>query len=130
MSLAGFDQPVPQIDEDSTLLRDLEDSETEDRSNPLVFFKVEGDDYITKSIEKLKTDYLKSVQVSLEGESPKVSLDADPLLAKDKSTCSTLELEMIRRERNRMHAKKTRLRKKKMIQDMETVSNATQLFCN
>ena len=30
------------------------------------------------------------------------------LLTKDKSTCSSSELEMIRRERNRMHAKKTR----------------------
>ena len=43
------------------------------------------------------------------------------LLTKDKSTCSSSELEMIRRERNRMHAKKTRLRKKKMIQEMEAV---------
>ena len=44
------------------------------------------------------------------------------LLLKDKSLCSTAELEMIRRERNRMHAKKTRLRKKRMLSEMETVS--------
>jgi uncharacterized membrane protein YgaE (UPF0421/DUF939 family) len=41
---------------------------------------------------------------------------------KDKSQCSTQELETIRRERNRMHAKKTRLRKKKMLTEMEAVS--------
>ena len=44
------------------------------------------------------------------------------LLLKDKTACSTAELETIRRERNRMHAKKTRLRKKKMLNEMETVS--------
>jgi hypothetical protein len=41
--------------------------------------------------------------------------------SKDKSQCSTQELETIRRERNRMHAKKTRLRKKKMLTEMEAV---------
>jgi hypothetical protein len=44
------------------------------------------------------------------------------LLLKDKSLCSSSELEVIRRERNRMHAKKTRLRKKKMLSEMEAVS--------
>jgi len=61
------------------------------------------------------------VQVSaLLGDNDYLDVDHE-LLMKDKSTCSTLELEMIRRERNRMHAKKTRLRKKKMIQEMEAV---------
>lgn len=41
------------------------------------------------------------------------------LLNRDKHSCSTLELEAIRRERNRMHAKKTRLRKKILLQEME-----------
>ena len=55
-------------------------------------------------------------------------LDVDhELLTKDKSMCSTLELETIRRERNRMHAKKTRLRKKKMIQEMETVRRGARV---
>lgn len=44
------------------------------------------------------------------------------LLYRDKSECTASELEMIRRERNRMHAKKTRLRKKKMLHEMEAVS--------
>lgn len=43
------------------------------------------------------------------------------LLRCDRSTCTTVELEKIRRERNRMHAKKTRLRKKKMLQEMEAI---------
>jgi len=43
------------------------------------------------------------------------------LLRKEKSQYSQSELEKMRRERNRIHAKKTRLRKKKMIQEMETV---------
>lgn len=44
------------------------------------------------------------------------------LLRREKSQYSQSELEKMRRERNRIHAKKTRLRKKKMIQEMETVS--------
>ena len=44
------------------------------------------------------------------------------LLRKEKSQYSQSDLEKMRRERNRIHAKKTRLRKKKMIQEMETVS--------
>ena len=85
-------------------------------------FKVDDDeDDIAISIEKLKMQ----VSALLGDEDCKDILDADPLLMKDKSTCSTSELEMIRRERNRMHAKKTRLRKKKMIQEMETVSQTS-----
>ena len=49
-----------------------------------------------------------------------MDLDKD-LLMKDKANCTSSELESIRRERNRMHAKKTRMRKKRMIQEMEAV---------
>ncbi len=48
------------------------------------------------------------------------------LLRCDRSTCTTVELEKIRRERNRMHAKKTRLRKKKMLQEMEAIVMALE----
>lgn len=44
---------------------------------------------------------------------------------KAKSYCSAQELDGIRREKNRMHAKQTRLRKKKMTQEMEVVSSLT-----
>ena len=59
-----------------------------------------------------------------EDEHHDVDHHVERLLLKDKRTCSTTELEMIRRERNRMHAKKTRLRKKRMIQEMEAVSRS------
>lgn len=87
--------------------------------NSLLPFKVDDDeDDISLSIEKLKMQ----VSALLGDDDCKDMTDTDPILSKDKATCSTSELEMIRRERNRMHAKKTRLRKKKMIQEMETVS--------
>jgi hypothetical protein len=44
------------------------------------------------------------------------------ILNKDKNTCSPTELEDLRREKNRVHAKQTRLRKKKMTHEMEVVS--------
>jgi hypothetical protein len=40
------------------------------------------------------------------------------LLGKDRSTCTTEELERIRRERNRMHAKRTRDRKRLFMEEM------------
>eukprot|EP00596_Hydrurales_sp_CCMP1899_P008425 CAMPEP_0119033378 /NCGR_PEP_ID=MMETSP1177-20130426/425_1 /TAXON_ID=2985 /ORGANISM="Ochromonas sp, Strain CCMP1899" /LENGTH=625 /DNA_ID=CAMNT_0006990089 /DNA_START=113 /DNA_END=1990 /DNA_ORIENTATION=+ len=101
MSLAGLEGPKP---------------EGVDSNSNTTVFRIEGDDDISKSIEKLK------MQVSmLLGDDDKEAIDLDPLLMKDKSTCSTSELEMIRRERNRVHAKKTRLKKKKMVQEMETI---------
>ena len=68
----------------------------------------------------------------MQGDDERLEVDqeVERLLLKDKRTCSTTELEMIRRERNRMHAKKTRLRKKRMIQEMEAVSSSTILTCD
>jgi hypothetical protein len=72
--------------------------------------------FAAETIERLKTQI--SATLSDDEE-----LEMNPdILLKDKTTCSTNELEMIRRERNRMHAKKTRLRKKKMLAEMEAVS--------
>ena len=115
MSLAGFD--APKNSENGGIIVDNEETDQ------LSFaFKIDDDDDdITLSIEKLKMQ----VSALLGDEDCKDIMDTDPLLSKDKSTCSTSELEMIRRERNRMHAKKTRLRKKKMIQEMETVSTCS-----
>lgn len=42
-----------------------------------------------------------------------------PKLPRERSLCSATELEKLRRERNRLHAKKTRLRKKKMLSELE-----------
>lgn len=43
------------------------------------------------------------------------------LLNKDKSQCTPEELELIRRERNRYHAKRTRLRKKRIAAEAESM---------
>jgi hypothetical protein len=114
MSLAGFEAPNSGSAQPNKLL------DGDGRGyNSLLPFKVDDDeDDISLSIEKLKMQ----VSALLGDDDCKDITDTDPILSKDKATCSTSELEMIRRERNRMHAKKTRLRKKKMIQEMETVS--------
>lgn len=51
---------------------------------------------------------------------PDDGIDYD-LLAKDRSQCTPAELDMIRRERNRMHAKRTRDRKKRFMDEMERI---------
>lgn len=71
-------------------------------------------EYANTAIEKLR------MNISLVTEEEDLDVDHD-LLQKDKSTCSVPELESIRRERNRMHAKKTRMRKKKVLEEMEAV---------
>lgn len=71
--------------------------------------------FAADTIERIKSQI--SATLSDDEE---LELNSD-ILGKDKAGCSTAELEMIRRERNRMHAKKTRLRKKKMLGEMETV---------
>lgn len=43
------------------------------------------------------------------------------LLGKDRSSCSPAELDQIRRERNRMHAKRTRDRKRIFMEEMEVM---------
>jgi len=43
------------------------------------------------------------------------------LLTKDRSKCTTFELDKIRKERNRMHAKRTRDRKKRFMDEMEKI---------
>jgi Basic region leucine zipper len=43
------------------------------------------------------------------------------LLRKDRSKCTAAELDQIRRERNRMHAKRTRDRKRIMVEEMEKI---------
>lgn len=108
--------------------------------------KLEHDDSISPTMESLKSQvgwsvwlsyvvtykyfthifvplyvYIIQVAALLGDDEQNLEIDHE-LLTKDKSMCSSSELEMIRRERNRMHAKKTRLRKKKMIQEMEAVS--------
>lgn len=71
--------------------------------------------FAAEAIERIKCEISATLS---DDEELEMSSD---LLLKDKTNCSAAELEMIRRERNRMHAKKTRLRKKKMLSEMESV---------
>jgi hypothetical protein len=48
------------------------------------------------------------------------------LLGKDRSVCTPSELDQIRRERNRMHAKRTRDRKRIFMEEMEVLINQLQ----
>ena len=60
-----------------------------------------------------------------EGNSAPEELEEDgidyALLGKDRSACSPAELDQIRRERNRMHAKRTRDRKRIFMEEMEVM---------
>jgi hypothetical protein len=54
---------------------------------------------------------------SCSSDVPNDGIDYD-LLGKDRSKCTPEELDQIRRERNRMHAKRTRDRKRKFLDEM------------
>jgi len=69
---------------------------------------------------------IRSQVSSLLVEESDVDKESSPKLPKDRSLCSASDLEKLRRERNRMHAKKTRLRKKKMLVEMERIALAIE----
>ena len=69
---------------------------------------------------------IRSQVSSLLVEESDIDKEASPKLPKDRSLCSASDLEKLRRERNRMHAKKTRLRKKKMLVEMERIASAIE----
>ena len=125
MTLAGFESSIISGSADNNANGDSPSSfsavlglqRAEDSAEyitAMLIDKLKNDDGLSPTMENLKTQV-----TTLMGDDER--LDDYELLTKDKSTCSSTELEMIRRERNRMHAKKTRLRKKKMIQEMEAV---------
>ena len=58
--------------------------------------------------------------VNAQGHLPDDGIDYD-LLSKDRSKCTAAELDQIRRERNRMHAKRTRDRKRIFMEEMEVM---------
>jgi hypothetical protein len=70
------------------------------------------------TIEKLKLD----ISNLLSDDDEIDNALNNTLLTKDRSLCSSNELLSIRRERNKLHAKRTRIRKKLMLQEMESVS--------
>ena len=79
----------------------------DDSEKPSLYpYKVESEDEVAESVDKIKQQ---------------ISLFLTTETSKDKIPSSSVELEGVRREKNRMHAKQTRLRKKKMTQEMEVV---------
>jgi len=60
-----------------------------------------------------------------EDASPEDGIDY-ALLGKDRSVCTPAELDRIRRERNRMHAKRTRDRKRIFMEEMEVMIKQLQ----
>ena len=87
--------------------------------------KIESNNYDDESSKNFASDTIERLKSQISAtlsDDEELEMNQD-ILMRDKSTCSTFELEMIRRERNRMHAKKTRLRKKKMLSEMEAVKH-------
>jgi hypothetical protein len=77
------------------------------------------DESINSVKDYLSEIYSNSMNFSIDDFSEDIDDSDRALLSKDRSSCTTQDLEMIRRERNRIHAKKTRLRKKRVLQQME-----------
>ena len=75
----------------------------------------------SKTMEAIRNNVAAMLSDDEELEIPQAFLNGT-----DKAACSASDMEMIRRERNRMHAKKTRLRKKKMLQEMENIISRLQ----
>jgi DNA-binding transcriptional ArsR family regulator len=69
---------------------------------------------------------IRSQVSSLLVEESEFDKEISPKLPRDRSLCTASEIDKLRRERNRLHAKKTRLRKKKMLQEMETIVKSLQ----
>jgi Basic region leucine zipper len=65
-----------------------------------------------------ETQHSNSTPQQDHDDNPDDGIDYD-LLGKDRSKCTPQELDQIRRERNRMHAKRTRDRKRMFIEEME-----------
>lgn len=75
-----------------------------------------------------KKKALSDCYVSLDSSTnrlPNDGIDYE-LLGKDRSKCTAAELDKIRRERNRMHAKRTRDRKRMFMEEMEEIIKQLQ----
>ena len=120
MSLGGGGGPADALKKDMfSSLSDMMVSPDEVQAP--VSLSASSKDIIAATIEKLRSQISAEVsdddEVDVEG-----SLE---LLKKNKAGCTPSELEKIRRERNRLHARNTRQRKKKMLFEMESVRVAT-----
>jgi hypothetical protein len=64
-----------------------------------------------------------SAALTLNGKFPDDGIDY-ALLSRDRNKCTPAELDQIRRERNRMHAKRTRDRKKIFVEEVRVSRRA------
>ena len=119
---------INKLENDEDIAPMIESLKTQVRHTTMLFSLLYCSDCHVCSclIDYVFVFFIFKVSESLLGDDERLEADlqVERLLLKDKRTCSTTELEMIRRERNRMHAKKTRLRKKRMILEMEAVSTS------
>lgn len=86
-----------------------------------------GDDSSSKNsslmtLEEIKNNCIHEMSDNEfdDDDDNEVDLQGFNSLKKDRSECTPEELEILRRERNRVHAKKTRLKKKKILLEMES----------
>eukprot|EP01041_Mallomonas_annulata_P002836 gene2836-5577_t len=103
--------------DDKTNENSLSDGNTDTNTESVV----DGSDEFQKNNELKSLDQICQHVMNELVDDEKDDIKADlELLNKDKSACTSQELDAVRRERNRLHAKKTRLRKKIMLAEMET----------
>jgi len=128
-SSSGDDQSVPdKVDDpevDKLLKRPAEEIPTVPKANVLPALILPrqgrkgktqaGDDIDEKNSNDLVTSPMLQAQT---GNKDDINYE---LLAKDRSACTVAELDKIRRERNRMHAKRTRDRKRILMEEMQGI---------
>eukprot|EP01035_Chromulina_nebulosa_P001396 gene1396-1869_t len=78
------------------------------------------------TIEKLRLQVSALLNVDEELDINQICNGNSSFTDKDRSKFTKAELGQIRRERNRLHAKKTRLKKKKMLAEMELIISGLQ----
>ena len=105
---------------------DLDYPDVSEKSFPHPF-KIESDGEIAESVEKMEYQTYPHGANEVEIRKNEVT-NISPETLRDKIPSTSLELEGVRREKNRMHAKQTRLRKKKITLEMEVVSRTNVHF--
>jgi len=108
---AGKDETAEDPLVEQILLRPAEETPDATRVPELPALILPGQ-HASKKIRAMSTEELTEV--------PSDGIDYD-LLGKDRATCTPEELDLIRRERNRMHAKRTRDRKRLFTEQMSEI---------
>ena len=113
----------PEIEE--LLLRPIEDIPDESKVPELPALILPGQHKSKKRVDASASSPDHVGCTHAQHELPDDGIDYE-LLGKDRSKCSPAELDQIRRERNRMHAKRTRDRKRLFMEEMEGIIKKLQ----